>query len=140
MSSSPVPVVSPPVFVQPRPLVRWSAVLIAALGWFISLQLLYASVGVDSALLDAMCKVGGGADDCRAVLRSQWAYVGRGANQTGGLPVAGLGLAYFSFVALWFFLVGTPSKSRWAWHLVIVLVVLVGAFVSANMIYIMASI
>jgi protein-disulfide isomerase/uncharacterized membrane protein len=136
---STTPVAAAPTFAQPRPLIRWVAIVVAALGWFISLQLLYASVGVDTALLDAMCKASGGADDCRAVLRSQWAYWGRGDAPSGGVPVAGLGMAYFSFVTLWFVLVGTPTRNRWGWYLVILGAVAIGVFVSANLVFIMAT-
>jgi len=127
-----------PVFRQPKPWMRWSAVALALAGWCISLGLLLISGGmVAKPLLQAAC-LGTGADNCASVLTSPQAYVPLGAAPGAPrLPVSAFGMAYFAFVALWYLFVGPPTHSQRAWHLVIVAVVGLGVWQSLAYIAIM---
>lgn len=124
---------------QPKPALRWVAVVLALAGWVVSLQLLLASAGAAAPLLDAICVAGGESpDDCGAVLRSQWAYIGKPDN-LARLPVAALGMAYFAFVGLWYLLIGTPSRARAGWHVLLLLVVALGVWFSFDLVRVMLS-
>ncbi len=132
-----------PPFRQPKPWIRWAAVLLAVLGWWLSLQLLQATAAssVGSPLLNAVCG-GGQADagwDCRSVLRSRWGQIRLGPDDGSlKIPVSALGMAYFAFVGLWYLLVGPPTRGRGVYHLVILAVVLCGVWSSLDFIRIMA--
>lgn len=127
----PAPPVTAPL---PKNWIRWTAVALAALGWFISLDLLLVSAGgkAFNPLLQNSCgsaTTGGGALDCASVLNSRWAYVGR-TEKSAGTPVSAFGMGYFAFVGLWYLFVGPPTRDRFAWHFIVAVVVLFGALVS----------
>jgi len=119
--------VAPPRFIQPRPWLRWLAVVLAALGWYVSLELLFVSAGaeVSREWLQAVCGgVEGEADGCTEVLATPEAYweVVPGLR----LPVSLLGMGYFSLVGLWYGFVGPTTRDRSRWHLLIALMVFFG--------------
>ncbi|MEW6249759.1 MAG: thioredoxin domain-containing protein [Planctomycetota bacterium] len=125
---------------QPKPWLRWLAILVAVAAWCFSAMLLrVSSQAGGSPLLDAVC--GAGAGDCTAVLTSPQAYFTLG-DQTGGprIPISALGMAYFAFVALWYLFIGPPARNGRYWHFVILLVVLVGAWQSASYMLMMRNV
>ncbi len=134
-------VTEPPLFRQPKPWIRWLAVALALAGWCVSWQLLLVSIGDKAAnpFLQALC---GGDEEsgCNSVLTSPQAYVRIApAPESPRIPVSAFGMAYFAFVALWYLFVGPPVRSGRAWHLLIGLVVLYGAWQSLVYIDIMKS-
>lgn len=128
---------------------RIAGVVLGVAGYWISADLLRITGGgaPSNPLLAAACGPAaeeGGGGDCLSVLRSEFAYVnpdasgsGEGESTRGRLPWAALGAAYFAFVALWYLLVGPPSRSRWWWHLPIAVVVLFGLFASGGLMWVM---
>ena len=124
-------------FQQPRPLLRWLAVVLAAGGWFVSGELLKVSGGeIKGAFLDAVCgkaTPGGRPADCAEVLTSPQAYVRIGAGAgAANVPVSAFGMAYFAFVALWYLFVGPPTYRGRVWHIPFALVVLYAAVQSVD--------
>lgn len=162
-----------------RPVKRWVAflaALLAAAGWWVSLDLLLLTGGSSASnpLLQAQC--GENPDsDCLSVLLSERAYYrpqtssnrdsessagtptasGSGAangtadggastpastaNSGGGIPWAALGMGYFAFVFLWFLFIGIPARRQRWWHLIIVIVLLVGGIQSLGLLNVMAN-
>ncbi len=134
---------APPSFHQPKPVVRWLGVALAAAGAVLSYQLLLYSAAPqrNNPLVELLCGGKGGLTaegDCGSVLTSPQAYVRLG-REVGALklPVSALGLAYFLMVGLWYLFVGPPSRSRRLWHLPLLLLVLAGAWQSVGYILIM---
>jgi len=127
-----------PPLVQPKPVLRWAAVLLAAAGWYLSFQSLRVSAGaeISDPVMRMVC---GGPEDpggCGSVLTSPQAYWGR---QTPvPIPVSTFGLGYFAFVGLWYVLVGPPTRERRLWHVVLAAVVFLGVLQSLAYIRIMA--
>ncbi len=127
-----------------RQALRWAAVALAALGWWVSLDLLAVSRGLPSSnpLIRAQC--GDDLDsECLSVLRSERARFGaRRATDdqpaTTGVPWAAVGMGYFAFVAVWYALIGFPERGRGFWHTPILLVVLLGLLQSLSLIRVMA--
>jgi predicted DsbA family dithiol-disulfide isomerase/uncharacterized membrane protein len=140
---------TPPPAVHPRRrllhfVVRWLAVVLGLAGAWVSFDLLLLSIGgqATQAWLQAQCgetDPAAGALDCQSVLRSSRAWLGGGrdARPGVGLPWAAVGFAYFLSVGLWYLFVGIPTHSRRAWHLVLLLVMVTGAFHSLSLIYVM---
>lgn len=133
----------PPRFVQPRPLVRWAALATAVAGWGLCLLLTQASLpgARQTPLLDTLCGRGeGGTGGCRGVLASAYGSVPL-SRQEGSLrlPVSILGMGYFASVGLWFLFIGPPTRSRAAWHALLLALVLVGAGVSIFYVRVMAT-
>jgi protein-disulfide isomerase/uncharacterized membrane protein len=117
----------------PKPLIRWLAVILAAAGWYVSLQLLRVSASgqTKSLLLQAVC---GGAskegelDDCASVLTSEKAYFDISSDPgVPKIPVSAFGMAYFAIVGLWYLFVGPPTRAGRNWHWLIAVLVLLGA-------------
>lgn len=127
---------------MPKTWIRWSAVALALAGWYVSLLLLRVSLGAQAdGLLEAVC---GARDDagltgCDSVLTSPEAYISIG-ERAGALklPVSTLGMAYFAFVGFWYLFVGATTRDRRAWHLLIAVVVVWGAWESLGYIRSMA--
>jgi predicted DsbA family dithiol-disulfide isomerase len=124
--------------------IRWAAVIVAAVGWWISFDLarIGFGAGASNPLVSAAC--GADADrpsPCETVVSSPWGSVPI-SPQAGSLriPVAAFGMGYFGFVGLWFLLIGCPSGSRKAWHLVPATVVAVGLLFSLEYVRVMASV
>jgi uncharacterized membrane protein/protein-disulfide isomerase len=70
--------------------------------------------------------------NCDYVLASRWAKI-------GPLPAAGLGLAYFSALAVWYIAVGIPNYPGRRWHLVPLGLTGLGALGSAFFVFVMAA-
>ncbi len=142
METPATPDTTGPPHPQPRPLVRWLAVVLAAGGWYVSGELLKVSGGdMKGVFLDAVCgraTPGGGPGDCAEVLTSPQAYVriGTGAG-AANVPVSAFGMAYFAFVALWYLFIGPPTYRGRLWHIPFALVVLYAALQSADAMRIM---
>lgn len=124
-------------------MVRWLTVLLAAAGWYVSLQLLRVSLGADTAnpFLQLAC---GSADtvdgnSCLSVLTSPQAFIAL-SRQPGALkiPSAFFGLAYFAFVGLWYLFIGPPAARGRRWHALILVVVVVGVAHSLRYVGVMA--
>lgn len=115
----------------PKPVLRWLTVLLAAAGWYVSLQLLRVSLGADTAnpFLQLACGSADTVDDnsCLSVLTSPQAFIPL-SRQPGALkiPSAFFGLAYFAFVGLWYVFIGPPAARGRRWHALILVVVVVG--------------
>ncbi|MCG3126521.1 MAG: hypothetical protein CHACPFDD_01357 [Phycisphaerae bacterium] len=144
--ASPVPPVPPEASAPaPRRWIRWAAVILAAAGWWISVDLLRLSLGVDATnpLIAAKCGPTG-EGDCLSVLRSHRARVFSSAGRSGdptratGMPWAALGMAYFALAGVWYAFVGPPTFDRRWWHVPIACVVLIGATVSLDLTQVMA--
>jgi len=124
---------------------RWAAVGLGLAGWWLSLQLLLAGASGSAGgggVLEVLCGRDTSADrrfDCRSVLASRWGSIPLTAEEGGAtLPVAAVGMGYFAFVTLWYLFVGPPTRSRRAYHLIPVLVVVGGVLVSADFVRVMA--
>ena len=126
--SSETPTAEGPPFDQPKPWIRWLAVVLAVAGWWVSWRLLLASFGAaaNDPFLQVVC--GGPGNDCDSVLTSSHAYVRISpSGEAPKIPVSAFGMGYFAFVALWYLFVGPPVWRSRLWHLVPGLVVLFGA-------------
>src|SRR5512139_2742953 len=90
-------------FRQPRPRVRWLVLILAAAGWWLSFDLLQASVRADHRLaLEPVC-ASTPELDCTSVIRSPYAYIQ--ISPQPGVPKIPLGLGgmlYFSAVFAWY--------------------------------------
>ncbi len=134
-------------------IVVWAAVvLLCAAGIWVTRTLSNAhrQAGAgDSVLMGRGCspKWGEGIN-CDQVLQSRWAAIRiptapKGAAGSGAkpeytsIPVAWLGLAYFSGLAVWFLFIGRPSYSRRALHLVPLAVMAVGILCSLGFLYLL---
>lgn len=141
MTDTAAPPPQSPVLRQPAPWLRWTAVVLAAAGWYVSLELARVSARGqhDSPFMNAVCGNHTNDSGCTAVLTSPQAYLTTG-NQPGGvkLPVSVLGMGYFLFVALWYLFVGPPTRDRRMWHWIILATVIWGAWESINYIQVMA--
>ncbi len=79
--------------------------------------------------------------NCAAVLASPYSYFPARTDENkdikNPLPVAFLGMVYYSMLATWLIFVGRPSPQRWKYHLVPVVLVATGLMASAYYMYIM---
>lgn len=140
-----IPVCQPVSFVQPKPWLRWAAVVIAAAGWYVSYRAfgVSAQTGGLDPLLTKFC--GGpdesGLDNCGAVLTSPQAYLALGPN-AGSLriPTATFGMAYFAALLVWYLFIGPPTYERRKWFLVPALVLIGGIIYSVSAIQVMAQV
>ena len=130
----------------PRRLLGWIAVLLALAGWWLSLDLARLSFGLpaNTPWLQTSCGGSdeeGGISDCQSVLNSSWASVPL-SNQPGAtrIPISVFGMGYFAFVGLWYLFVGPVTRSRWARHLLISAIVLIGVLYSIFMIHLMGNV
>lgn len=134
------------IFKPPRNWIRWTAVGLAALGWWLSFDLVRMAFNraATNPWLEARCGAtspAGEAFDCQSVLGSPWGSVPISRRPDASrLPVATLGMGYFAFVGLWYLFVGSPTRSRWARHLLIALVAVLGAWESLYMMHVMANV
>lgn len=136
------------------------AILICLAGLLLSTHLLVQHVSGQSInpVLEGLCD--SAKANCSRVLSSRWGvFPPRPASHAAatpphasagspresaarqphyGIPVAVLGLLYFSFLTAWFIGVGRPNERGRCWHLLVLLVVVAGCAFSAYFVYIMA--
>jgi len=94
----------------------------------------------DASWFDLGCSddAGPGGANCAAVLASPYSYFPpRTEGRSGGIPVAFLGLVYYSALGIWFAGVGAPSMARRRLHLLPMLTVGFGLAGSAYFMLIM---
>lgn len=133
-------------FRPPRRWIGWTAAALALVGWWLSCDLTMLSLGQSASnpWLQATCgsaAESGGTFDCQSVLASKWSRVPHEpAEGTLAIPIAAFGMAYFAFVGVWYVFVGSPTRSRWARHLLISAIVFLGLAESVHMVYVMASV
>ncbi|GEM_PF-659566 len=111
-----------------RSWIGYLGVALALAGWWVSFDLARLSLGTNATIpwLQSHCgPQAGGPSNCLSVLRSGHAVVSILGSPR--IPAAVIGMAYFGFVGLWYLFVGRPSRRRWAWHLLILVVVGLGA-------------
>lgn len=143
MSAPSIETVTIPRFRQPRPCLRWIAVILAAAGWYVSLQMLLVSAGsaASDPFMRAVCGGTGSAEhpnDCKSVLTAPQAYWRiPGTPDVLRIPVSACGMLYFATVGLWYFLIGPPARTGRRWHWLLLAIVLAGAACSLNQIRIM---
>lgn len=133
---------SPP----PRGWIRWTALVLALAGWWLSMDLTRVGYGKQASnpWLQARCGAEPGDDarfDCQSVLNSASAFIPL-SSQPGAprLPVAVLGMGYFAFLGLWYLFVGPPTRARWGWHALPLIVVGCGVLQSLHMMHVMADV
>lgn len=84
-----------------------------------------------------------GGADCAAVLQSRWSYWPPkregDPEQQARLPVAFLGMVYYSLLAVWFIGVGRPGYARRWWHVLPMVLIAVGLAMSVRFTVIMFS-
>ncbi len=118
------------------------AVLFCVAGWLVSADLLRVSAGgaaADSPFLRAVCGGDGEGDGCKSVLTSPSAYFRIGsAPNSPRIPVSALGMAYFACAGLWYLFIGSPTRERRHWHVLILVLVIAGAFSSLSYVRLMA--
>lgn len=130
----------------PRGWIRWTALVLAGAGWWMSLDLALIGYGKDANTpwLQSQCGKGAGTDsafDCRSVLASRYSSIPL-SQQSGApkLPIAVLGMGYFGFVGVWFFFVGPPTRRRWGWHILPLIVIGCGLLQSLYMVQVMGGV
>jgi protein-disulfide isomerase/uncharacterized membrane protein len=99
--------------------------VLALAGAWISLMLtsFYLSHGESrSAVFRLVCGMSGGG--CDQVLQSRWATL------PGNFPLALVGLAYFSAIAVWYLVVGRANRAGRSWYVPIFALQLLGGLVS----------
>ncbi len=121
------------------------AIVVALTATVISFKLLqkHLTGSSGSSWFDAGCGDGreGSNANCAAVLASPYSYwppkKPEVPNTRGHLPVAFLGLVYYSTMSIWLLGVGAPSRSRWWLHLAPLLLVGIGLLISAALAHVM---
>jgi protein-disulfide isomerase/uncharacterized membrane protein len=130
-------------FSQPRPVLRWLAVLLAAAGAYVSFDLIRIGAGAAATnpLLRAVCSPSEQASDCDRVLGSRHAFWAV-SNQPGAprIPLAAIGLGYFLAIAAWQLFVGPTTRSRLLWSVPLLLFMAFGGLLSVGSMQIMASV
>jgi protein-disulfide isomerase/uncharacterized membrane protein len=109
-------------------------VFLALVGAWISLMLtnVHLSHGQSrSAVFRLVCKISGGG--CEQVLESPWATL------PGNIPLALLGLAYFSAIAVWYLVVGRANRAGRSWFVPIFVLQLAGGLVSLLLLALMLA-
>lgn len=98
-----------------------AAIALSAAGVWVSGQLLGKHMGVPggASWLEAFCESERDAGiSCDRVLSSRWGVFPPGdPNDPGRLPLAFIGVAYFTILLTWFAAVGRPSHASRKWHL-----------------------
>jgi protein-disulfide isomerase/uncharacterized membrane protein len=107
------------------------AVALAALGISAMLTSYHLSQGKSPwSLFRLACGAGGG---CEEVLASPWAVL------PGGIPLAGLGLVYFSALFLWYAVVGPANRGGRKWQALPLLLNALGVLASIYLIVVMLT-
>jgi uncharacterized membrane protein/protein-disulfide isomerase len=94
------------------------------------------AIDANEGWLDAICSATATAS-CEEVAKSKYAVWPFDSKDPNAIPVALLGMFYFTAVLVWFGLVGSCSPSRWWAHLLPVIGTAVGVGVSAFFEYVM---
>jgi len=127
-------------------IIEWASILLTLAALFVSYNLLQKHLTGSFAVgvFDMGCSASEekGAADCAAVLNSPWSYwpprVGENKDK-GGVPVALLGLAYYSVLSIWLIGIGKPSRSKRWLHVLLLLFVGAGLAGSAYFIWVMST-
>ena len=119
---------------------RLLLILTAAIGWWISFDLIRLSggLGATNPLLASQCDPQTSNHDCFSVLASPQASF-RPAPSAMPIPWSVLGAGYFAFIAVWFLFIGIPQRGAFGWHLWITFVVAAGAAVSVHLLNVMGN-
>lgn len=119
---------------RPKPHLRIALVTLAALGCVISgiLLNLAAPSRASGSLFGANFCTPTDHVNCDYVLSSRWARI-------GPLPTAGLGVAYFTALAVWFLVIGVPNQAGRLWHLLPSILTAVGLCGSFWFVFVMAT-
>lgn len=125
-----------------RPWISYVAVIVAALGVWLSYDLTRLSLNARASnpLVAAQCDPQTNADaGCGAVLHSRWASIPLG-RQPGAprLPVSVLGMGYFLVLGAWHLLVGPPRHRGRAWMILPLVAAAAGAWESIRLTQVMA--
>ena len=99
---------------------------------------------MDRRLSPGFVRPGGtGENACVAVTNSKWGHLDfldpDVPNVVRALPTAFLGAAYFAMLFIWFLMVGRPNHAGRAWHLLPILLTIIGILVSVGLWYVMAT-
>lgn len=143
MASSPAPTMqtSHAGFRQ-REFPRWIALLLALAAWWLSFELTLRSFGSQPiGIMAALCSAKPGdasGDGCRSVLASEWASVPLSSRPgTPRLPIAAVGMAYFSALTLWLVFAGGGARVPRVWQGLVIAVTLIGLVFSLDFLRIM---
>lgn len=140
---------TPPAYTDFKPRrgwIRWTAAVLALAGWWLSLDLAKLSFGLAASTPWLQAECGADVDpsqsfDCQSVLSSSWGSLALSKRPSAlRIPIATFGMGYFALVGLWYLFVGPPTRSRWAWHLLIAAIVVCGALVSLLMMHVMGNV
>ncbi len=122
------------------------ALICTAAGAMLSGELLSKHLGTSKpdSMLGSLCEAGeDGVLSCDTVINSRWGmwpFEKEGdPPDTVRIPTALLGLAYYTWLFVWFAAVGRPTHDRRWWHLLPLASVVVGACGSVYFIYIMKT-
>lgn len=122
------------------------ALVFCAGGFLFSSKLVvkHFHLGTTADWMDAWC--GSGEDSsisCDEVLSSRWAWFppapDEGSVDRRRVSVASLGLAYFTFLGVWYLIVGRASRRRRLWHLIPLGLNSLGLAGSAAFVWVMAT-
>ena len=112
----------------------WAGLILAALGWWLSLDLVLLSENKSATnpLIQAQCGGQNPSSDCLSVLRSER------AKGPLGIPWAALGMGYFAFVGVWYAFIGVPNRAQRRWLVALAVIVACGLLASLQLIGVMA--
>lgn len=113
-----------------RLVLKAAMISLSIIGLGISFVLMYMQGPRGSVIASALCAPGARVS-CADVLGSTWARI-------GPLATSAWGCLYFAFLATWFTAIGLPNRAGRAWHLLPTLMTLIGAGVSAWLMYVLA--
>ncbi len=118
--------------------------VLALVGWWLSLDMLFVSYGLEasSPIVASVCRADAvGPSPCDRVVHSPYGSIRLSKNPAGPrLPTAVLGMGYFAYVACWFALYGAGDRRRGGWYLLVLLPVLAGAWESWRLIAVMRDV
>lgn len=128
------PIAASPKRPRAAAVLGWAGLILAALGWWLSLDLLRLTEGLDATnpLVQAQCGGQSGSGDCLSVLRSER------AKGPLGIPWAAAGMGYFAFVGVWYAFVGVPDRGQRRWLVTLAVIVACGLLSSLQLIGVMA--
>ncbi len=130
----------PPAVARWRVRLCFLAVGLALAAWWLSFQLTLLSGGANTAdFIRDTCANAGQTVDCASVIATEYGSLRLSANPSAPrLPVAVLGMAYFSAIALWYALAAPASRSALHWHVLLLVLHALGACASVGWLFTMA--